>query len=170
MFKKILGKPGSLAVKMATGNKPTDRLSGQNSHRVAVLIITAIIFDMLQMIVVVFDIIPLIGFVITATVQILIWLISKLVFFILWHHYKVSFIERFLSKKVSIIKKAAILTVRLILFLINLILPITPDIIVSTISSIYMVNIIDRHNKKKNKLMQIELEILETKHKMQLLN
>jgi len=167
VFKKMLGKPGNLAVKMATNNKPTDRLSGQNSHRVAVLIIVAIIFDMIQMVVIALDIIPIVGFVFTATAQILIWMVSKLVFFILWHHYKISFIERFLSKKVSIIKKAALITARLILFLINLILPVTPDIIVSTISSIYMVNIVDRRNKKEKRLMQIEFEILETKHKMQ---
>ncbi len=124
-------------------SKPPDRLSGENKSRVFVLLFTAIFFDIIQSGTLLFDITVVLaplGILITYAI----YIVSFLVFFFLWKHYDIGFIDRFGGK---------ILAIKIVNFFGESI-PIYPGIILNTLATIILIRKIDKKRKLEMQLKQ----------------
>ncbi len=159
---KSMGVNGFLAKRgiKRLNKKPTNRLSGDNEHRILVLILIALIFDTLQLALGVFELVPIIG-IIFIPLQWLILLLSFFVFFFFWRHYEVSFIERTIGKKFGspALKYAQVA----LIFILPIaeIIPIFPGITLKTTITILLVRSMDKHRANEEKLKQIREEIIQ---------
>ncbi len=162
-FQKVLGG-SQVSNKIFDANKAHDRLSGDNSGRIFLLLIPAVFFDVAQFA------LGLLGLIIFLAPVVIIFnyillAVSSLVFFFMWQHFDISLKERYIAKKGVL---AAVLNIIRALFPILEALPFFPGITLNVIISIIIVRQVDKARKDNLRLQNLKLEIGNRKLALQL--
>ncbi len=139
--------------------KPYDRLSGDNSARVLILIIPALFFDTAQLALGVLGLMPFL-LPVVLLINYALLAVSFLVFFFIWQHFKVSFKEKYISKKGVL---PVVLNIIRAMFPFLEVLPFFPGITLNVITSIIIVRQIDKLRRNKKRLQELEIEIEQRK-------
>ena len=147
----------------ASSKAPSERLDGQNKHRVFILLAIALIFDTLQLALAVFQLLPIVGILFIAFNYILL-VISFFIFFFMWKHYEVGFAERVVGGKLSNAGRAKSLKMaqQTLIVLLPFLeaLPIFPGITIKTLVTILLVREIDKQKRLNQEIQNTERRML----------
>ncbi len=153
---KLASMVGKKLLKQAD-KKPLDRLSGEYSYRVFLLIVVAFFFDSLQLLPAIVGLIPILGFFVAILINFFIWLFAFLVMWFMWRHFEVSFWEKFVSKKG--ILPLILHYLRFIFIIFEIFLPFFPGITLQTLITVTTVRQLDSYRKDKYKLEELNRQI-----------
>ena len=154
-----LSKALDRAVNKISDKKELNRLSKEHSHRVVILIVTAAVFDLIQLSLTPVLFIPVAGVLLSAIINKIISGVAFFTFFFFWRHYDISYIERKWggTKAVLGLKILSVFTsvASLILETISL----YPGILLNTVISILVIRSIDKKREQEAKLAKIQEQI-----------